>query len=513
MRQQSYLIDTNILIGLEDHRAIEATYAKFSNLAASHKIDVFVHEAARDDILRDKDAVRRRVSLSKIQKYQILSGRKGLSPEELERTFGPLRKPNDIVDATLLHALVTGVVDFLVTQDKGLHDRASKYGADLGRRVLFVGDAADLITQTYEPIKVPVRHVEEAGAHTIDPESQFFNSLREDYPEFDNWWQAKCVRLRRPCWVVYDNDDLAGLIVRKDESANDTDAVTKAQKVLKICTFKVAPEKRGVKLGELLLKQVLWYAQTNGYNLAYLTTYEEQQALMNLLEFYGFKLAGTRDNGELIYERIFSSSQVDQNNSEIPYDFARKNYPRFLVSESTKGFGVPITEEFHDVLYPDIWHPRQSDLFRGPFPVGRPTKPGNTIRKVYICRSPSNLGPAGSLLLFYKGKSRDMPSQSVTSLGVLEGVALATSTRELMQLAGGRSVYSENQLNQFEATPDRPVKVINYLHVSYINPAVGLEELNELGVLHGAPPQSIFEIGRSSLLALLERSNLKLDVH
>jgi hypothetical protein len=105
-------------------------------------------------------------------------------------------------------------------------------------------------------------------AHEIDRKDPFFDSLREGYPEFDKWWIEKCVKLHRSCWVVYDNDQLAGPIVRKDEAASDTDAITKAAKILKICTFKVASESRGVKPGELLLKQVLWYAQTNKYDLA-----------------------------------------------------------------------------------------------------------------------------------------------------------------------------------------------------------------------------------------------------
>ncbi|TIP33581.1 MAG: GNAT family N-acetyltransferase, partial [Mesorhizobium sp.] len=135
---------------------------------------------------------------------------------------------------------------------------------------MFVVDAVDLLTQTYEPKQVPIRHVAEVEAHTINHKDAFFNSLREGYPEFDDWWREKCVRQHRPCWVVYDDDQLAGLIVRKDETSTDTDAVTKVSKILKICTFKVAPDKRGVKLGELLLKQVLWYAQRNGYDLTYL---------------------------------------------------------------------------------------------------------------------------------------------------------------------------------------------------------------------------------------------------
>ncbi|MBD9528671.1 hypothetical protein [Paracoccus sp. PAR01] len=47
MSQQSYLIDTNILIGLEDDHTVEAAYSTFLALAATHKVDVFVHEAAK----------------------------------------------------------------------------------------------------------------------------------------------------------------------------------------------------------------------------------------------------------------------------------------------------------------------------------------------------------------------------------------------------------------------------------------------------------------------------------
>lgn len=137
MSQQSYLIDTNILIGLEDYHTVEDAYAKFYNLAAAHKVDIFVHEAAKDDIARDKNVKRRTISLSKIAKYRVLGKRRGLTKDDLDQEFGPLKKPNDVVDATLLHALEADAADFLVTQDRGLHARAQKYSPELGRRVLF----------------------------------------------------------------------------------------------------------------------------------------------------------------------------------------------------------------------------------------------------------------------------------------------------------------------------------------------------------------------------------------
>ncbi len=62
---------------------------------------MFVHEAASDDILRDRDAVRRGISLSKLGKFQRLDRVTGLTKEELEHAFGRIQKPNDLVDATL----------------------------------------------------------------------------------------------------------------------------------------------------------------------------------------------------------------------------------------------------------------------------------------------------------------------------------------------------------------------------------------------------------------------------
>lgn len=512
MSQQSYLIDTNILIGLEDNHQVQPAYAEMSRLAAKHNVDVFVHEAARDDIKRDKDPVRRGISLSKIAKFQILAKRRGLSNDDLEAEFGHLKKPNDTVDATLLHALRVGVVDFLVSQDQGLHERAQKHSADIARRVLFVADATQLLVQTYEPKQVPIRHVAEVQAHTIDHEEEFFDSLRDGYPEFNDWWKTKCIGERRPCWVVYDDDALAGLIVRKDESAADTDAVTKAAHILKVCTFKVRPEKRGVKLGELLLKQVLWFAQLNGYDLAYLTAYDDQTALINLLKYYGFSQTGTKADGELIYERGFASHKLVENEGQTVFETSRTNYPRFLVTDKVRGFGVPIIEKWHDTLYPDLWQPLQQDLFTAAPHVEVPTRPGNTIRKVYLCRAQSKLGDAGSILFFYKSKSVDPPSQAMTAVGVLEEVTWAPSTRKLMLMTGGRSVYSREQLEEWNASPERPVKVINFLLIGYIDPCIGLDELREIGVIKGNPQQSIYELRGALLGALLDRANLGFDL-
>ncbi len=250
MSTQTYLIDTNVIIGLEDNHQVQPAFAALLSVAAKYRVDVMVHEAARDDIARDKDGQRRAISLSKLDKFQALKKVRGLTVEDLKARFGPLNRPNDIVDATLLDALDRNAADFLVTEDRGLHERARRFSPELGRRVLFAADAVQLLKITFEPVEAPVRYVEEVSANEIQLTDKIFDSLREDYDGFDGWWRDKCVRERRQCWAVFD-EGLAGLIVRKDETAATTDAVTKVPKILKVCTFKVRPEKRGVKLGEL----------------------------------------------------------------------------------------------------------------------------------------------------------------------------------------------------------------------------------------------------------------------
>ena len=91
-------------------------------------------------------------------------------------------------------------------------------------------------------------------------------------------------------------------------------------------------------------------------------------------------------------------------------------------------------------------------------------------------------------------------------------MTLAKSTKDLMQLTGGRSVYSEEQLEHWEATPKRPVKVINYLLVSYIEPAVSLDELRTMGVIGGHPQQSVYRLSSELTNALVERANLDFEV-
>lgn len=504
MSAPRYLIDTNVFIGLEDHAEVAPVFSSFLQLAARHSVGVFVHEAAIDDICRDKNSERRRISLSKIKKFPKIRKTAGVDQAALEAKFGRIRKPNDLVDATLLHALDIEVADFLVTEDQGLHERAERVSPTLGARVLYVADAVSLLRTTYEAINVVFPAVVEVEANMLRQDDPIFESLRGDYGEFDNWWRENCVKSMRKCWVVMDDDRIAGLVVRKDEAPGETDASISGKKILKICTFKVRAESRGVKLGELLLKQVLWYAQTNRHDVVYLTTFPAQNTLISLLEYYGFQHTHDNARGEMVYEKALSRARLRPSLKGALFDLARLNYPRFATGEGVAAYAIPIQEDFHEILFPELVPLKpQMSLFE----ETQSQRPGNTIRKVYLCRAPAMITQPGALLFFYKGKSDNNPSQAITTVGVFEEMAFAKSTEELRRLAGGRSVYSDTQLRMLNATEARPVKVINFLLAAHLEPPVPLDVLLRNNVFAERPPQSIKTLTPAQQSSVLEQGS------
>lgn len=489
MSAPRYLIDTNVFIGLEDHAEVAPVFASLLQLAASNGVEISVHEAAIDDIRRDSNVTRREVSLSKIRKFPAIEKVIGRTKADLETKFGPIKRSNDLVDSMLLDALEIGVADFLVTQDQGLHARAMRFSAMLADRVLYVADAVTLLRTTYEPIRIELPSIREVQAHMISQDDPIFATLRDDYGGFDKWWRDKCVKTKRPCWIAMDGEEIAGLLVRKDETGGDTTATLPGTKIMKICTFKVRPESRGIKLGELLLKQALWHAQTNRHDVVYLTTFPKQKILIDLLEYYGFEHTHNIKNDEMVYEKALLQGRLTPVADVSLFDLARKNYPRFATGNGIASYAVPIKQEYHEILFPELIDRRQMALFDD-----SSRRPGNTIRKVYLCRAKAKLAQPGALLFFYKGKSTSRPSQVITTIGIFEEMMLAKSTEELRRMAGGRSVYSDTQLVKMNATKTNPVKVINFLLAAHIDPPISLPALQKDNVFASHPPQSIKQL-------------------
>jgi rRNA-processing protein FCF1 len=230
-----FLIDTNVVIGLEDNRPVDVGLTELVRRCSANGVRLFVDAAVDDDVKRDMDLARRAVTLSKLEKFERLKGVVYPDDAELARRCGPINSVNDRSDCRLLFCLERRAAEFLITRDTGLRRRARRIG--LGDSVVSVEDAVVWLRQTFEPTTVELPYVVERAAYAVDKRDALFDGLRADYAGFDPWFD-KCAKEHRKCWVVEVAGSLAGIVIRKDETRTEAKGVkSPGERILKLCTF------------------------------------------------------------------------------------------------------------------------------------------------------------------------------------------------------------------------------------------------------------------------------------
>ncbi|TXR46415.1 GNAT family N-acetyltransferase [Phyllobacterium endophyticum] len=483
------LIDTNILFRLEDNDPTPANYAQFSRLCAENNITLHVHQASVDDIERDKDKLRKTVSKSKLAKYAILK-KSFRNADQLETDFGYSRNDNDISDCHILSTVKDDLVDFVVTEDLGLHKRAERIG--LSDRLLNLRQIIDLLEDKYANVLVNLQLINERFCYEIDLSDAIFDSIREDYDDFDIWF-AKCRTEKRKCWIINDESTIAGVVIFNDETDKLKEWPLAGRKVLKICTFKISEKYRGGRLGEQFVRQILWYAYENRYESVYLTAFAKQDILINLISYYGFREVGRSSADEICFEKEWV------NVKEIPDRFhaARFDYPR-LPAFSSDAFLVPIKYAFTQRLFPEIdslSHRGQLSLFHA---VGiksdRDTLiPSTSIRKAYVCNAAIDSIASGSDLYFYQTVCENEGiSQCLVAHGIVDDYITVQNIENLVAATAKRTVYSSSELLTI-LQKRNPTRVIRFIHMGYLTPLINLKMLKFQEIVKGHP-QSIVRV-------------------
>jgi len=499
-----FLIDTNVIIGLEDNRIIEERFSDLVRSCANNNIGMFVHSANVDDIRRDTKLDRRAITASKLNKYRKLEGIIERTRPELEEDYGKIRSVNDHCDARLLDALRIGVVDFVVTEDNGLLKRAEKSG--MRNQTMNVVEAVSWIKRSFDDLPVDLPFVIDKHAYEIDLRDPFFDSLRRDY-DFDRWFREKCIAEHRKCWVLEVSGEFAGIVIWKYEDHLSAATSYAGKRIIKLCTFKVSDKFRGERFGEQLLKKALWFAQNNSCDLIYLTAYPQQAALRSLLNYFGFEETKTKSNGEIFLEkRVFQEPPKLASNLSV-FDWMRVHYPRIRDDSAVRKFVIPIRQEYHKVLFPEIDF---SDSFQQSLveSMALARTPGNTIRKIYLCRAKTMEMRSGDLLFFYESKGRGRGRQAITSVGVVEAVSDARSFVELVRRCGERSVFAAKELEALNASRERPVKCVDFLLTRHLDKPLPLSLLLSSGVFNRSPPQSIARLNIARYPQLKAQLNL-----
>ncbi len=484
------LIDTNILFRLEDNHPTPANYARFSQLCAENNIQLYVHQASVDDINRDKDSSRKAISKSKLAKYAIL--RKSFrTPTQLTAEFGYIGNENDVSDCHILSSVKDNLVDFIVTEDNGLHKRSDK--VNLADRLLNLRQIIDLLEERYANTQVSLQLIDERFCYEIDFSDNIFASIRNDYPTFEEW-SGKCRTEKRRCWVMYDEGKIAGICIFNDETKKPKEWPLAGSRILKICTLKISEKYRGGRLGEQFVRQILWYAYENEYDSVYLTVFPKHNSLINLISYYGFRNIGEFGRGEQCFEKEWVSQLIT---TDRFYE-ARLSYPR-VPQASGEAFIIPINYAFTQRLFPEIdLLPVEGQLSLFQIVGVNSTReiliPSTSISKAYVCNAAVNSIPSGSDVYFYQTScSNEGISQCLVAHGIVDDYSTVTTIEALVATTAKRTVYSQVELKEI-LQKQNPTRIIKFIHMGYLNPLINLSKLKLESILNGHP-QSIVRIG------------------
>jgi GNAT superfamily N-acetyltransferase len=483
------LIDSNFYITLEPYGgALEAGQglaAEVVRLATEQGHRLVVHPASRDDLLEATDPRLRAQRLAELAKYPQLV--EGPIPGALTNVLGlPSEGSNDHRDLRILAALHHKAAAYLITNDGKLRRRAAHVG--LGERVLTLNDAVEMLRQLAPTMPTPPPRVRVVQPYTLDADEPIFASLREDYPEFDDWLDAK-VRAdldNRDCLVIEEDGCYAALAIVKQREPDC--AYRFPQPVTKVATFKVDTDYLGSKYGELLLKSLFAAAHERGAASMYVEVLPRHEGLVDLLRTFGFAISEFQtERGELVMVKHLHAPAGAKPLPALEHHIA---YGPPAIAGSGNVFVIPILPVWHRQLFPDApdEQPRyeQLELLTAPQVITHPW--GNALRKAYLSNSPSNQISAGDTLLFYRSHG----SATVTAVGTVEETLRSRNPVEVMAFVGRRTVYTPSEIEQM-CRSVRGVLAILFRQDRFIDPPWHLAELQANDVVTSWP-QSITNV-------------------
>lgn len=268
----------------------------------------------------------------------------------------------------------------------------------------------------------------------------FFNSLKEDYKEFEEWFRKKAAE---KAYYYEDEKGIQAFLYLKieNDALTDINPPLPKKKRIKIGTLKINPH--GTRLGERFIKKALDHAVVNDIKELYVTVFEKHKPLIDLLMRYGFEHIAwkTTHNGtELVLLKDLNKFTGD----------VLKDYP-LVSTKNTTPYLLSIYPEYHTRLFPDsILHNEQNyDLIKD-------ISHTNSIEKVYICWMDGVLDvKPGDPIIIYR--TTDIPNRAeyrsvATSICVLKELKTKNhfhSLSDFLQYCSKYSVFDQNELVSF----------------------------------------------------------------
>lgn len=243
----------------------------------------------------------------------------------------------------------------------------------------------------------------------INIDDKFFQSLKDDYPEFVPWFQKKN---KQDAFVQYDEDgDISGFLYLKLEEKiiNDVRPAIIAKKILKVGTFKI--NAHGTKMGEQFIKIIMDYAINEDVDVCYTTIFPKHQRLIALIKSFGFEEYGEKGDYSKPEKVFVKNMRRISGNINNDYPLIKTNgVNKYLLS---------IYPKYHSVMFPDsILTTENKDIITD-------ISYTNSIHKIYVCTMGVDVLKHGDIIILYRtgeeGRSAEYSSVA-TSICVVDSV-------------------------------------------------------------------------------------------
>lgn len=491
------LLDTNILLHRETARILNKDIGFLFHWFDKLHYQKCISPLSIKEIEKHKDEQIVETIKTKLQNYNLL---KIEAPEtkEIEEIRKNDRNENDKTDTSLLKEVFAKRVSYLITEDRGIHKKARLL--NIGHLVFSINDFLEKVTaENPELSDYKTLSVKKSYFGDLCIKDSFFDSFRNDYQSFDEWFNSKAEEVSYVC-KSQDQKIVAFLYVKVEtEQENYTDIKPKLppKKRLKIGTFKVIST--GYKLGERFLKIIFDNALKNNVNEIYVTIFnktDNQEFLISLLKDWGFELHGTKithTGNEQVYIKDFHPIP-NKDNPKYTYPFIDKNRQFFV---------VPIYPQYHTELLPDsILNNERPENFIDDKPHR------NAIQKVYISRSFNQNLNKGDIILFYR--TGGIHKSVITTIGIVDSVFKNIQNKEIfISLCKKRSVFSDGELlEHWNYNPNNRPFIAKFLYLYSFPKRLNMKKLIELNIIKNvdSAPRGFEPITKEQFELILKES-------
>lgn len=304
----------------------------------------------------------------------------------------------------------------------------------------------------------------------ININDTFFDSLKEDYEGFTNWFNRKREEEAK-AYTLIDTTIQAFIYLKiEDEEINDIQPPLAAKRRIKIGTMKINPH--GTRLGEKFIKVVFNNAIQNNIDEIYVTVFEQHQTLIDLFNEFGFKQIGrkeTSDGIELVLLKDFMFGHHD----------ICKDFP--IIDTSYNKYLLSIYPSFHSILFPDsiLTNENAEDIIMD-------ISHTNSIHKIYICKMQGveNIQKGDNILIYrtIQPGSNERPwfKSVATTVCVAEEVKTKDdfpSVDEYIEYCSSYSIFTESQLRSYFNWNN--LIVIKFLYNVSLSKRVNMQKLVE----------------------------------